>query len=1331
MVTAQSDPDLYAASRPSASLSKARAVAVYPRTLAPAPRTLWRILEATTEAFPEAIAIDDGRSELNYLDLLAGARRAGDRLAALGIGAGDRVGIRITSGGAELYLSILAVLSVGAAYVPVDMDDPGDRAELVWSTAGVCAVLGDGGELTWRKVRPTEARARPPVPADDAWIIFTSGTSGTPKGVAVTHRSAAAFVDAEAHLFLRGHPLGPADRVLAGLSVAFDASCEEMWLAWRHGACLVPAPRAVVRTGPELVPWLARRQVSVVSTVPTLATLWPSGTPHGVRLLILGGEACPPRLADRLARPGTEVWNTYGPTEATVVSCAARLSAGEPVRIGLPLDGWRLAVADPASGQPVPWGEVGELVIGGVGVARYLDQGRDAVDFRPLTALGPDRAYRTGDLVRADPEGLIYLGRADAQVKIRGYRVELSEIEAVLMELPGIALATVTTYEPLPGVVELAGYYTLQGHPGVPDRQAIDQHLRSRLPRHMVPAYLEELPTMPLLPGGKADRGSLPEPTSSSRFMPGQGYVAPATPAEKALADALAELLGLDQVSVDSQFFDDLGISSLLTAHFCTRARERADAPPLSVKDVYQHPTIRSLAAAVTEPPPAPGEPTSPPGATAVPRVSTARYVACGALQLLAFLASVLAAAALLSYGFTWVSGSSGLADGYLRSLAFSSGGFVALCGLPILAKWTLVGRWKPREISVWSLSYLRFWLVKTLIHANPLALFTGSPVYSLYLRALGARIGRRVVIFSRTVPVCTDLLAIGDDTVIRKESSFTGYRAVAGVIQTGPVSIGREALIGEHTVLDIGTSVGNGSQLGHTSTLYEAQAVPDGQRWHGSPAQRTDVDYRSVAPIPSGPLRRTAHASTQLLSLLFVTLPIATWVGVAGLTRLPAISSVAALGARGFAMTDFYEDGLVVSTALFCGAILAGGAVVVTVPRILRRLVVPGRAYPLYGLRHAAHRAIQFLTNIEFYLELLGDSSYVAGYLRALGYRLPDFEQTGSNFGADLEHENPFLVDIGRGTMIADGATLIGADYSSTSFRVTPLSIGPGNFLGNAVAYPSGGRVGENCVIATKAMVPLDGPVRANVGLLGSPCFEIPRSATTDDRFDQLRTGEEFRRRLRAKNRHNIGTMGLFLAVRWVYAFVVTLFAMAAWDLYRGNPVIVLAGLTVATLLFSLAYFITIERALLRFGSLRPRYCSIYDPYFWWHERYWKLMAPLVGMFDGTPFKGLAWRLVGVRVGRRVFDDGCAIAERTLVTIGDCCTLNAGSVIQCHSMEDGIFKSDHTVLEDGCTVGAGALIHYGVTIGRGAQLRPDSFLMKGESVPAQARWGGNPARTM
>ena len=326
-----------------------------------------------------------------------------------------------------------------------------------------------------------------------------------------------------------------------------------------------------------------------------------------------------------------------------------------------------------------------------------------------------------------------------------------------------------------------------------------------------------------------------------------------ATPGEKALAGALAELLGLEQVSVDSQFFDDLGMSSLLVAHFCARARERADPPPVSVKDVYLHPTIRSLAAAVTELRSAPGA-TSPPRPGEVSRTGTAQYVACGALQLLVFLASVFLAAVVISSGYSWISASSGWAGLYLRSLAFSAGAFPCSCGLPILAKWTLVGRWKPRKIKIWSLPYLRFWLVKTLVQADPLALFTGSPIYPLYLRALGAKIGRRVVIFSRTVPVCTDMLTIGDDTVIRRESSFTGYRAVAGVIQTGPVSIGIEALVGEHTVLDIGTTVGMGSSSGTRRPCTNRRPFPTVSA--GTDPPHSAPTLTTAPSIPSPPAR-------------------------------------------------------------------------------------------------------------------------------------------------------------------------------------------------------------------------------------------------------------------------------------------------------------------------------------------------------------------------------------------------------------------------------------------------------------------------------------------
>ena len=222
-------------------------------TQAAAPRTLCDVLSATAARFPDAPAIDDGDQALSYTQLVAVVRRAAVRLTEAGVGRGSRVGIRMPSGSRDLYVAILSTLYAGAAYVPVDADDPEERATLVFGEARVDAIIdADGIHATGHSADTGPADPELPTVDDDAWIIFTSGSTGTPKGVAVSHRSAAAFVDAEAQMFLRDNPIGPHDRVLAGLSVAFDASCEEMWLAWRNGACLVPAPRSLVRSGMDL-----------------------------------------------------------------------------------------------------------------------------------------------------------------------------------------------------------------------------------------------------------------------------------------------------------------------------------------------------------------------------------------------------------------------------------------------------------------------------------------------------------------------------------------------------------------------------------------------------------------------------------------------------------------------------------------------------------------------------------------------------------------------------------------------------------------------------------------------------------------------------------------------------------------------------------------------------------------------------------------------------------------------------------------------------------------------------------------------------------------------
>lgn len=817
----------------------------------------------------------------------------------------------------------------------------------------------------------------------------------------------------------------------------------------------------------------------------------------------------------------------------------------------------------------------------------------------------------------------------------------------------------------------------------------------------------------------------------------------PATSAEGTLAGMLADVMKIERVPFDSHFFDDLGADSLVMAKFCARVRKADGLPVMSMQDIYAHPSIRRLAQAfgIAE---AEAEVNLDAIATLIqPRdpilarspapapTSTRQYVMCGALQLLLFLGYAWAVAFAGARAYEWISAAKGYEQIYLRSVAFSGAGFIVMCTLPILAKWVLIGRWKSQQIRVWSLGYFRFWVVKALVKSNPLVLVAvGSPLYTWYLRALGAKIGRGTVIFTRHVPVCTDLLTIGPDTVIRKDTFLNCYRAYGGWIQTGRVTIGRNVFIGEKTVLDINTSMGDVSQLGHTSALHSGQRVRTGERWHGSPAQRTDVNYLRVSARPCGRWRRFRFSAVTLLWVLFVALPLVEGGTFLLLTAVPKLGTVLEPSNAAITGLALYRDALFISLVLFFGAVLLGLVFVATVPRLLSVFIKPSAVYPLFGFRDRVHRAIARITGGQFFTRLFGDSSYITSYLRWLGYDLGKVVQTGSNFGTVIGQENPYMSIIGSGTMVADGLMIVNSDVSATSFRVSPVYIGGDSFFGNNIYYPAGGRVGNNCLIATKAMIPLDGKVREGVGLLGSPSFEIPR---TVDRDQAVGLDEaEQRRQLRAKNWHNLRTIGIFLFARWLHVFLITVLALASLDSYGGFAQLEMALLFALSVMITPVYFILVERLVRVFRPLQPQYCSIYDPYFWRHERLWKVPAEKhVQMFNGTPFKNLIWRALGAKVGKRVFDDGCHFTERSLTIVGDDVTLNVGTEIQCHSQEDGAFKSDRTTIGNGCTIGVGGFVHYGVRMGDHSVLAPDSFLMKGEEIPPRARWGGNPAREM
>jgi non-ribosomal peptide synthetase-like protein len=1309
------------------------------------------------------LAVDDGAEALTYADLDARANQLARMLLARGARPGDRIAL-LFDRAVPSYVAMLAVLKLDAAYVPLDAGFPADRLAYIASDAraGLVLTLGHLRDklahvaadvlcldevpgLTPqgdpRRLGPAETGG----PVDQlAYIIYTSGSTGRPKGVAIEHAAIVNFVRVAAECY----GIRSDDRVYQGMTIAFDFSVEETWVPWMAGATLVPKPPGASLLGGDLREFLETRGVTAMCCVPTLLATIDRDLP-AMRFLLVSGEACPRDLIVRWSRPGRRFLNVYGPTEATVTCTWAVCDPSRPVTLGVPLPTYAGVVLHPDRDALAAPGELGELGVAGIGLAAGYVNRQDLTDkafisdFLGIQNNPSGRIYRTGDLARVNDDGEIeYHGRIDTQVKIRGYRIELSEIESVLLQLPEVAQAVVGTYEPGPGLVELVGYYTLR--PGMPEPEAglIYEHLRGRLPAYMVPAYLEHLDTIPMLVSDKADRKALPPPRGARLLAGGAGeHVEAATAIEAALAEAMAATLGLDRVSADAHIFDDLGANSLLMAHFTARLRERPELPPVSMRDVYLHPTIQQLAASLEGL--APAAPAAAPGVGADPgagaakapkRVGTAAWLLCGFLQTVAFLASTWLGAQIVVRGYTWVSAATGMAALYQRSLVSGAVVFgLSLFG-PVVAKWLLVGRAKPAEFPIWSVRYVRFWLVKLLVRSSPLVFFAGSPLYLAYLRMLGARIGKGAVVFARGVPACPDLLTVGAGAVVRKDAAIATYRAVAGTggrpgtITTGPVTIGAEAVVSEYTVLDIDTSVGEGAQLGHASSLASGQAIPDGERWHGSPAEPAGAPLRGIDPARCTRARRVAYALGQLAMLLLVWLPVGIGGGLALLTQVPTVAHAFDPGRIDLTGWSFWGMHLAWSLALFTGGLVASLAVVTTVPRVLQRLLRPGRVYPLYGFAFAVQRGISGLTNRSFFNNLWGDSSYAVGWARAIGYRLVRVIQTGSNFGAEQKHDNPYLTRVGRGTMVSDGLSVLNNEVSSTSFRLSEVSLGARSFFGNGVALPAGARTGDNCLYATKVMVPVDGHFRENVGLLGSPPFEIPRSVKRDHDFDDLRHPAVREARLAAKLRHNTATIGLFLLVRWCHFMLMTLIGLLAIDRFPDFGIVSVAAAMLAAFVVSLGWMVLTERAALGFKRLQPRFCSIYDPQFWRHERYWKLLTPALGMFNGTPFKPLIWRALGVRVGARVFDDGAGIPEKSLVTIGSGAVLNPGSIVQAHSLEDGAFKSGFIGIGADCTIGTGAWIHYGVDMGDRVTVEADSFLMKGEAPGDGTTWGGNPA---
>ncbi|MFE9409889.1 amino acid adenylation domain-containing protein [Streptomyces sp. NPDC006704] len=575
---------------------------------------------------PNALAVVFGDEEVTYAALNSRANRLAHHLRSLGVAPDVPVGVCLERG-PELIVTLLAVLKAGGAYVPLDPEHPVERLDFVLRDTAAPVVVtqeslrerlvGEGRVLvavdTDRAALAAHQDADPePAAGPDhlAYVLYTSGSTGTPKGVAITLGSLLDLLFGMREIF----PAPASDRVLFTTSATFDIAAVEVFLPLISGGRIIGADRDQVRAPRALAALIDRHDATLVQATPSawrplLDALGDRPEPRGLTLFT-AGEALPADLAAKMLRAGRRVVNGYGPTETTVYATVAEIrDAAGPVPIGRPTPNTEVYVVDEAD-RPVPVGVPGELLIGGKGVARgYLgrpDLTRERFTAHPFpahAAEGPEaRVYRTGDLVRWLADGnLEFLGRLDHQVKVRGFRIELGEIESALLAHEDVASCVVTVREDVPGGVP--GEKALVAYCVPVDGRALSvTALRERcgasLPGYMVPGAFVFLDRLPLTTSGKTNRAALPAPDGERTGLEAE-FVAPRTPAERAVARIWADALWADEVGAHDDFFE-LGGDSLTATRVALRLQEEFGLE-IPVQVVFTCSTVETLAKALTQ----------------------------------------------------------------------------------------------------------------------------------------------------------------------------------------------------------------------------------------------------------------------------------------------------------------------------------------------------------------------------------------------------------------------------------------------------------------------------------------------------------------------------------------------------------------------------------------------------------------------------------------------------------------------------------------------------------------------------------------------------------
>jgi non-ribosomal peptide synthetase-like protein len=1315
--------------------------------------TLYDIFADSVRRWPDRCAIDvppssrrSRRRTVTYAELDRLSRSVAQAIGPRVTRADCIVVVLLPRTTEHLYAAQLATLRVGAAFACLDPAFPDGQIQTVLDDADPVVVLTDtaGRERLLRletsapivdvtqsseeEVDGLGTMTAPAWLAPDslAYLIYTSGTTGQPKGVMIEHRSIVNLVQGD----LATLGITPDDRVAQSSSPAYDSSIEETWFALAAGATGVVMDDETVRLGPDLTAWLQRERITMFCPAPTLLRSMSCRDPvrelPHLRFLHPGGEALAQDVADKWA-PGRSLMNDYGPTETTVTALRGIVRLGDRVSIGRPVPGMRAWVVD-SELQEVPDGEPGELCLGGIGLARgyHNDAELTARRFPLHPRLG--RIYRTGDQATKDSDGRFYcLGRLDAQVKIRGYRIELEAIEARLLECAGVREAA-CTIQGDGSRKELVAFVVSESDHAPPAADALATQLRHMLPAYMVPTRFGLLNELPRNMSGKLHRAALPVLVSAARGHDALDTEPPTVP-ELRIAAVMQHALGqASAVSVHDDFFNDLGGDSLAAAVLISLLREDPETALLTVRDVYEMRTAAGLAARLS--PSSPDEWDAAPLPNAQRETGTRHPVVATLAQTMWLLLGVLLTAP-IAYGASfWLLPALleriGLVTLVVLAPVIVVGGLLAYtagtASLAVVLKRVLIGTYRPLRAPVWSAFYVRNWIVQLSVRLVPWRLIEGTVFQNLVLRALGARIGRRVHLHrgATVLQGGWDLLDIGDDASVGQDANLELVALEDGQIVVGGVTIGDGATLEVRAGMGAGSRLGARAVLSAWSYLAPGAHVPDDALWDGIPAGPA-----GAAPMPP----RCVH--THDLS--------AGMHGVAMLAGRIALGALAAVPAQLLALGGAFALGLdgagAVEWLLYPTAdrriwTIEIALVVAALPLML---VFEAMAIRLLGnvRPEVVSRWSPAYLRVRLKTEVLESAGrWLCGtllwpvWLRAAGMKIGLRSEVGT-----IIDTVPELVEIGADCFFADGIHLAGPRISRGTVTLAPVRLGDGVFLGNHSVVGCGQTIPDGVLIGVSTVCD-DRVMTRGTSWFGHPPFELANREPVA--CDRRLTHEPSRLRYLTRLfwemlRFSIPLVPVAVALAWFAAIGRAADVVSAPLLLFG----VVPALELCVLVLPPLFVVGLKWVLL--GRVRP---GTHPLWCCWIGRWdflyvtWDVCASaLLRAIEGSLLLNVYLRAMGVRLGRRVVlgPGFVQVADPDLLEFEDGATVTG--LNQAHTFEDRVLKMDVVTVRAGATVGRAALMLYGADIGTRTHVMPQSVVMKRERLLPDRSYAGCPTR--